>query len=71
MPPDWTVATDDMVTVRFLHCIQCGRAADGLHLCTHRAGGVWCIPLCERCFRAEPTCERIITRLAERESHAC
>ena len=61
--PDWTVAYDDLLTMRWQRCIFCSGEAQRVELrSTARAARTMAV--CTRCWRAKET-ERRLQALAE------
>ena len=67
MRPDWTIAFDDILTMRFRRCQWCSQPADELDLWSGPSGDAITVALCRRCRDADVTGAR---RNALVEQHA-
>ena len=55
LSPDWTIAFDDVLTVRFRVCQWCSERAAHLELWSGPGGDAMAIAGCRRCFEADTT----------------
>lgn len=63
MAADWTVAVDDALTLRFVHCLLCMQPLGAGRLDAFRLGGlVVMVTRCQQCCRGDLAGARVLAR---------
>jgi hypothetical protein len=63
--PDWTVAFDDLMCLRYQACLECGQPARRLDVLLV-SGRVVMASRCLRCYARDTEAVQLIARLARR-----